>query len=170
MCILYSPYCVFTLYICIGIRYVSFQDSIVIQTHLSDCFVIDYYWLFMSLCIILILEIYFRYFDPVNPKLGRYINWRCPRAARSHIWLLRQPIGEREVLRHASAIVGSSRPTLRKSWRPWGRLQNCLVRQLLAGEVPGPGVVVEGVLEGSYKPSKPPEIYKNVGKTASFPH
>jgi hypothetical protein len=34
-------------------------------------------------------------------------NWRC-RAARSRIWLLRRPIGEREALRHTAVVVGSS--------------------------------------------------------------
>ncbi len=52
--------------------------------------------------------------ETFNPKPGGYINWHC-RAARSHIWLLRRPIGEREARRHAAAIVGSSAPTLRKS-------------------------------------------------------
>ncbi len=45
--------------------------------------------------------------SPFNPKPGGYINWRC-RAARSHIWLLRRPIREREALRHAAAGVGTS--------------------------------------------------------------
>ncbi len=45
---------------------------------------------------------------------------------------------------------GSSGPTLRKSQRPCGRLQNCLARQLLAGGVPGPGVVVESFIEVIY--------------------
>jgi hypothetical protein len=53
--------------------------------------------------------------DCLTPnRAAIHINWRC-RAARSYIWLLRQPIGEREALRHATATVGSSRPTLRKS-------------------------------------------------------
>ncbi len=42
-----------------------------------------------------------------NPKPGGYINWHC-RAAGSRIWLLRRPIGEEEVIRHATAVVGSS--------------------------------------------------------------
>jgi hypothetical protein len=50
----------------------------------------------------------------VNPKLCGYINLCC-RAARSHIWLLRRPREEREGPRHATAVVGSSGPTLRKS-------------------------------------------------------
>ncbi len=50
----------------------------------------------------------------INPKPCGYINFCC-RAARSHIWLCRRPIGKREALRHAPAVVGSSRPTLRKS-------------------------------------------------------
>jgi hypothetical protein len=83
----------------------------------------------------------------MNPKPGGYINWRC-RAARSRIWLLRLPIGERESIRHATAIVGSSGPSIRKNKRLWGWLKNCLVHRLLAGGVPSPGVVVvEGVTE-----------------------
>jgi hypothetical protein len=39
----------------------------------------------------------------LNPKPGGYINWRC-HAARSHIWLLRRPIGEKEALRHAPPL------------------------------------------------------------------
>jgi hypothetical protein len=49
-----------------------------------------------------------------NPKPCGYINLSC-QVARSHICLLRRPIGEREALRHALAVVGSSGPTLRKS-------------------------------------------------------
>ncbi len=45
---------------------------------------------------------------------GGYVNWLC-RAARSHIPLLRRPIGERESLSHAASVVGSSSPTFRKS-------------------------------------------------------
>ncbi len=45
---------------------------------------------------------------------------------------------------------GSSGPTLRKSQRPCGRLQNCSARRLLAGGVPGPGVVVESFIEVIY--------------------
>jgi hypothetical protein len=47
----------------------------------------------------------------INPNPGSYINWCCC-VARSHIWLLRRPIGEREALRHAAAIVRSSGPTV----------------------------------------------------------
>ncbi len=61
---------------------------------------------------------------------------------------------------------GSSGPTLRKSQRPCGRLQNCLTRRLLAGGVPSPGVVVER----SYIPSQPYEIAKNGKKTGGFAH
>jgi hypothetical protein len=43
-----------------------------------------------------------------------------------------------------------------------GPLQNCLVHRLLAGGVPGPGVVVET----SYIPSQPYEIAKNGEKRA----
>ncbi len=59
-----------------------------------------------------------------------------------------------------------SGPTLRKSQRPCGRFQNCLARRLLAGGVPGPGVVVER----SYIPSQPYEIAKNGEKTDGFAH
>ncbi len=69
-------------------------------------------------------------------------------AAGNHTWLPRQPIGEREALRHAAAVVGSSAPSLRKSQRPWREFRNCLVRRLLVGGVPGQGVVVEGVKGG----------------------
>jgi hypothetical protein len=47
-----------------------------------------------------------------------------------------------------------------------GPLQNCLVRRLLAGGVPGPGVVVER----SYIPSQPYERAKNGEKTGGFAH
>ncbi len=60
----------------------------------------------------------------------------------------------------------SSGPTLRKSQRPCGLLQNCLAGRLLAGGVPGPGVVVER----SYIPSQPYEIAKNGKKTGGFAH
>jgi hypothetical protein len=43
-----------------------FKDSNVSQMYLSNCFVIDCCQLFMSLCIILTLEMYSRYFDPVH--------------------------------------------------------------------------------------------------------
>ncbi len=66
-------------------------------------------------------------FHHFNPNLGGYINWRFP-VAKSHIISPRRPIGEREALCHATAVVGSSAPLLRKSQRPWGRLKNCLVR------------------------------------------
>jgi hypothetical protein len=78
----------------------------------------------------------------INPN--PHINWRC-HAARSDIWPPRQPIGEREALRHAAAIVGSSMRSLRKSQRPWGRLRNYLVHWLLASAVPRQGSVVEEV-------------------------
>ncbi len=61
---------------------------------------------------------------------------------------------------------GSSGPTLRKSQRPCGGLQNCLARRLFAGGVPGPGVVVER----SYLPSQPFKLAKNGEKTGSFAH
>ncbi len=64
---------------------------------------------------------------------------------------------------------GSSGPTLRKSQRPRGWPQNCLVRRLLAGGVPGPGVVVEDS-QKSYKPSQLYEIAKNGKKTGGFAH
>jgi hypothetical protein len=35
-------------------------------------------------------------------------------AEGSHIWLPKQPIGEREAWRHAAAIVGNFTPSLRK--------------------------------------------------------
>jgi predicted membrane protein len=49
----------------------SFQDSIGIWIYLSNCFVIDYCQLSVLLCIILILEMYSRYYDPVSGKLLR---------------------------------------------------------------------------------------------------
>ncbi len=39
----------------------------------------------------------------------------------------------------------------------------------MAGGVPGPGVVVEGVIEVKY-PSMPPKIYENSKKTSGFTH
>ncbi len=47
-----------------------------------------------------------------------------------------------------------------------GGLQNCLARRLLAGGVPGPGVVVKR----SYIPSQPYEMAKNGKKTGGFAH
>jgi hypothetical protein len=86
-----------------------------------------------------------------NPNPGGYINWCC-HVARSNIWPLRRPIGEREALRHATVIVGSSAPSLRQCYRQWGQLKNCLVCQLLTGGVPGQGVVEEGVKESNTPP------------------
>jgi hypothetical protein len=76
-----------------------------------------------------------------NPKPCGYINLRC-RAARSHILLLRRPIGEREALRHADY------------WR---------------GECPVRGWWWSDSLK-SYKPSQPYEIAKNGKKTGGFAH
>ncbi len=56
----------------------------------------------------LLLDPYYQ----VNPNPGGFINVRF-RLARSHIWPPRQPIEEREALRHAAAVVGSSAPSLR---------------------------------------------------------
>ncbi len=47
---------------------------------------------------------------------------------------------------HTTAVVISSAPLLRKSYRLHRRLKNCLVRRLLAGGVPTQGVV-KGVKE-----------------------
>jgi hypothetical protein len=55
------------------------------------------------------------------------------RAAGSHIWIPRRPIGEREAWRHDVAVVGSFMPSIRKSWRLLRWLRNCLVRQLHIG-------------------------------------
>ncbi len=46
-----------------------------------------------------------------NPKPCGYMKLSCS-AAWSHIWLLWRPIGEREALRHALAVVSSSGPTV----------------------------------------------------------
>jgi hypothetical protein len=100
---------------------------------------------------------------------GGCINWRC-RAARSRIWPLRRPIGENEALRHATVVVGSSAPTLRKSLRPWGQLRNCLLRQLLAG---GECPALERWWRESKKSNKPlklPGMYAKGAKTAGFTH
>ncbi len=43
------------------------------------------------------------------------------------------------------------------------------MRRLLAGGAPGPGVVVEKVIEVK-KPSKPPEMYENGEKMGGFAH
>jgi hypothetical protein len=45
-----------------------------------------------------------------------------------------------------------------------------LVHRLLAGGVPGPGVVVGRKSKKSNKPSKLPEMYENSEKTGSFAH
>jgi hypothetical protein len=101
----------------------------------------------------------------LNPKPCGYLNLHC-RADRSHIWLLRWPIGEREALRHAPAVVGSSGPTLRKSKRPCRRLQNCLVRRLLVGGVPRLGGGGRGGLRSQLSlPSRP-----KYTKTGGFAH
>jgi hypothetical protein len=47
--------------------------------------------------------------------------------------------------------------------------KNCLVRRLLAGVVPGQGVVVEGVKGVKYFLLSP-KIYENGKKTGGFPH
>jgi hypothetical protein len=44
------------------------------------------------------------------------------------------------------------------------------VRRLLAGGVPGPGVVVESFIEVIYIPSQPYEIAKNGEKMGGFAH
>ncbi len=64
---------------------------------------------------------------------------------------------------------GSSGPTLRKSQRPCGRLQNCLARRLLAGGVPGPGGWWRDS-QKSYITSQQYEIGKNGEKTGGFAH
>jgi hypothetical protein len=102
-----------------------------------------------------------------NPNPDGYINWCC-HVARSNIWPLRWPIGEREALHHATVIVGSSAPSLRKSYRHWGQLKNCLVCQLLARGVPGQGIVEEGVKGVKYTPM-PLGMYKNRKKAVSRP-
>ncbi len=67
-------------------------------------------------------------------------------------------------------LLESSGPTLRKSQRPCGRLQNCLVRRLLAGgSSPVQGWWWRGS-QKSNKTSKPPEIAKNGEKTDGFAH
>jgi hypothetical protein len=64
---LYCLYCVITLCIALAfIRSVSFQDSVVFQVDLSNCFLADYSRLFMSMGISLKLEMYPRYFYPVH--------------------------------------------------------------------------------------------------------
>ncbi len=82
----------------------------------------------------------------------------------------RRPIGEREAIRHAAAVVGSSGPTLRKSQRPCGRLQNCM---LLADYWRGECLALGWwwrVSQKSYIPSQPYEIAKNGKKTGGFTH
>ncbi len=64
---------------------------------------------------------------------------------------------------------GSSGPTLRKSQRPCRRLQNCLARRLLAGGVPGPGVVVEIFIEVIYT-FTPVRNSRKRRKTGGFTH
>ncbi len=81
------------------------------------------------------------------------------------MWPPRRPIGDREALHHAGAVVRNSVPSLRKSKRPWGRLKNCLVCWLLAGGVPGQGVMVEGVKGVKYPPCHQ-ECTKTVKKKA----
>ncbi len=63
----------------------------------------------------------------------------------------------------------SSGPTLRKSQRPCGRLQNCLARRLLAGGCPALGWWWR-VSQNSYIPSQQSEIAKKGEKTGGFTH
>ncbi len=97
--------------------------------------------------------------DYFNPKPWGYINSHC-RAAWSHIWLLRRLIGESEALCHVPAVVGSSRPTLRKSWDHVGSSRTAWCVDYWRGDC-----TVQGwwwrVSQKLNKPSKPPEIYKN---------
>ncbi len=60
---------------------------------------------------------------------------------------------------------GRSAPSLRRSWRPRGRLKNCLVHGLLPGGVSAQGLVVEGIKGVKYTPMLP-EIYENDQKRA----
>jgi hypothetical protein len=109
-------------------------------------------------------HVYSVYVFFINPKPCGYINlcWCADR-------LLRRPIGEREALHHALAVVGSSRSTLRKSYRPCRRLQNCLVRRLLAGGVPGLGGGGRGGLRSQISlPSRPK--YMKTAKKGGFAH
>jgi hypothetical protein len=93
--------------------------------------------------------------------LGDLINWCCC-AARSCIYLFSRPIGERESLRHAVAIVWSSAPSLRK-------------KELLGAPTIGGGECPArawGRRESkeSNKPSKSPGTYENSAKTAGLMH
>ncbi len=64
---------------------------------------------------------------------------------------------------------GSSGPTLRKIQRRCGQLQNCLARRILAGGVPGPGVVVEIFIEVIYTFTVVRNSRKRL-KTGGFAH
>jgi hypothetical protein len=66
------------------------------------------------------------------------------------------------------AVVGSSVPSLRKSWRPWAS-QKLLGAPNIGGGVPGQGMVVEGVKGVKYA-TMPPGMYENGKKTGGFAH
>ncbi len=82
-------------------------------------------------------------FITLIPKPGGYINWRFG-MARSRIWLLRRPIGERESLHHVAAVVGSS-ASLRKSLllteRRCGVIPVQSFRSHIHPELPGLGLI-----------------------------
>jgi hypothetical protein len=100
----------------------------------------------------------------LNPKPCCHINLRC-RVAKSHIWLLRWPIGEREVLCHAPAAVGAPDLHLERARDRVGGSRTAWCANYWWGECPvrrgG-----RGGLRGQIKPSKQPEIHENGEKRA----
>ncbi len=88
--------------------------------------------------------------------------------ARSHIWLPRQPMGERESWRHAVAVVRSSAPSLRRSLRQ-GSSETAWYSDYWQGECPGKGWWWRGLKE-SHKPPSCLEYTQTTPKSDGFPH
>jgi hypothetical protein len=77
----------------------------------------------------------------------------------------RRPIGEREAIRHAAAVVGKLRAYTLKELETVRAVPELLGTPTIGRGVPGLGVVVVRSLK-SYKPSQPYEIAKNGKKNS----
>jgi hypothetical protein len=78
----------------------------------------------------------------------------------------RRPIGEREAIRHAAAVVGKLRAYTEKELETVQAAPELLGAPTIGGGSARPWVVVER----SYIPSQPYEIAKNGKKTGGFTH